>query len=215
MGCFRKPHGLFARGAFGVSVNEEKNIKAMTTETNHTTDHRPSAFQQQQQPVRTRKVRSDKGKKYGPRKPRKTPSPVPLGIGQVGLPLSGTHGQGHMLVLSAEDVADVLAVSDNGKKLYVITRGGGTTVGVSFRDTTCFVWSKYNGKNPLATLERFLASETHGGRVIRHKDGNPFNLTRENLEIEVKAKKSRHPIDWDKAVSERKHRMGLAKQEAA
>lgn len=202
-----------------MSVNEEKNKKAMTTETNHTADHRSPDFQHQQavhqpQAVRTRKVRSDKGKQRGPRKPRKTLSPVPLGIGHVGLPMSGTHGQGHMLVLSADDVTDVLAISDNGKKLYVVP-GGADGVNVRFRDETCTIWSKHNGAQPLASVVRFLASETHGGRVIRHKDGNPFNLTRENLEIEVKAKKSRHPIDWDKAVSERRHWLGLTKQEAA
>lgn len=157
----------------------------------------------------SRKVRSDKGIPKGPRKPRQPARGTLKGDGNGSpdhweIPLRGGHGSGHSLRIAQEDHEDIMKMSEDGKRIYVVVdRTGHPTVVVTTKAPPT------PGNHQTITLARFLAGEMHGGRRLRHKDGNPFNLHRDNLETEVKATGERFPIDWDKAAAGREAFLSL------
>lgn len=144
-----------------------------------------------------RKVSSDKGIPKGPRKPRQ-PARGTLKGDHYEIPLRGVHGAGNSLRIAREDHADTMRMSDEGKRIYVVVNGADDPTVRLGPDSIQRI-----------TLARFLAGEMHRGRRLRHKDGNPFNLHRDNLETEVKATGERFPIDWDKAVAGREAFLSL------
>lgn len=144
-----------------------------------------------------RKVRSDKGILKGPYKPRQ-PTRGTLKGDHLEISLSGVHGLGNSLGIAKEDHQDLMRMSDEGKRIYVVTnRSEQPTVVMTTKAPPT------PGSHQTVTVARFIAGEMHGGRKLRYKDGNPFNLHRDNLETEVKATGERFPIDWNKSVAGR------------
>ncbi|OAJ69285.1 hypothetical protein A0123_00094 [Gluconobacter cerinus] len=114
------------------------------------------------------------------------------------LQLSGVHGAGRFLHIAAPDHANLMQMSDEGKRIYVITDRSGHHTAVMLTKAP-----QTPGSHQMVTVARFLAGEMHDGRKLHYKDGNPFNLHRDNLETEIKATSERHPINWEKAVAGR------------
>jgi len=147
---------------------------------------------------RTRKVRTDKGKWRGPRKP-----PTPAQRTQHGeiveVALRGVHGAGKVLHLSQEDAEFVLTASDDGRNLYVVPKGAARVPMVTI--SGLFAQAFAGGSNPShnVTVARLILGETHGGRTVQFLDHDTFNLCRSNLATEIRATKQRFPIDWQTA----------------
>lgn len=154
-----------------------------------------------------RKKRCDAGKPHGPHKPRKA-SPVTRmdnGVSLIGL--TGRHGTGKQLRVSTADLPDLLAFTDNGTRLQVVMDGTGKHPTLRLNGPNAQRWQHSENTRDLVTVARFLVGETHGGRRIRCKDHDPFNLTRDNLEVLVPAIEETFPIDWEKAVTDRQAKM--------
>ncbi|GAN69717.1 hypothetical protein Abol_058_002 [Acetobacter orleanensis JCM 7639] len=96
--------------------------------------------------------------------------------------------------------------TDNGTRLHVIDNGSGQ-VKIQIGGRKAKAWKHSTNPSDLVTAARFLVGETHGGRRIRFKDRNAFNLTRDNLEVLVPAIEETFTIDWQKAVAARQTKM--------
>lgn len=96
-----------------------------------------------------------------------------------------------------------MSMSEDGKRLCVVLDGDRTNPSVCVGGPKAQAWAESANPAHLVTLSRLLLGETHTGRRIRFKDHNPFNLCRDNMEIEVKATKERFQIDWTKAEERR------------
>lgn len=120
--------------------------------------------------------------------------------------LTGRHGTGKQLRVSTADLPDLLAFTDNGRRLHVVNNGAGH-IKVQIGGPNAQRWRQSENPNDLVTVARFLVGETHGGRHICCKDHNPFNLTRDNLEVLVRAKEETFTINWEKAVAARQTKM--------
>jgi len=151
---------------------------------------------------RTRKVRTDKGKGRGPRKP---PSPAQrTQHGEiVELALRGVHGVGKVLRLSQKDAVFILNASDDGRNLYVVPHGAGRVPMVTISGLFAQAFAGSSNPSHNVTVARLLLGETHGGRTVQFLDHDTFNLCRGNLVTEVRATKQRFPIDWQKAEARR------------
>ncbi|MFT9295800.1 MAG: hypothetical protein ABF544_08730 [Acetobacter orientalis] len=158
-------------------------------------------------PQNTRKKRSDAGKPKGPRKPRKASPITHMDNGTTLIALTGRHGTGKHLRVSTADLHDLLTFTDNGTRLSVIVNGEGTHSTLCTNGPNAQAWKHSSSPCDLVPVTRFLVGETHGGRRIRSKDHDPFNLTRDNLEVLVPAIEETFPIDWKKAVAARQTKM--------
>lgn len=153
----------------------------------------------------SRKVRSDKGIRKGPHKPRQSTKGTLKGD-HWEIPLRGVHGDGKILKVDPEDHDLLMEMSENGKRLYVVPDASQClTVRLQGKSAACFA----DNSNPEHCLPvtRFLTGERHGGLVLRHVNHDPMDCRRANLIHEVKAKQTRHPIDWEKAQRKREERM--------
>lgn len=164
-----------------------------------------------------RRRRADFGIKRGPLKPRQPAKVSPAERGEIAISLSGTHGQGKSARISRDDALDVLAFTESGKRLHVVESSPGASPIVRISGPAAQAWAKSPNPKHSITLARFLVGETHAGRRVRFKDHDPFNLTRDNLVIEVPAltrqassSEAFFPIDWDKAEAARKAKMATA-----
>ncbi|WP_252348655.1 hypothetical protein [Gluconobacter sp. P5B12] len=156
-----------------------------------------------------RKVRSDKGILKGPYKPRQ-PTRGTLKGDYWEIPLRGVHGEGKVLKVNPEDYELLMEMSENGTRLYVVPDASGClTVRLRGQSAACFA----DNSNPdhCLPVTRFLTGERHGGLVLRHINHDPMDCRRANLIHEVKAKKTRHPIDWEKAQRKREERMEVVR----
>ncbi|GEB84152.1 hypothetical protein AOR01nite_26290 [Acetobacter orleanensis] len=157
-------------------------------------------------PQNTRKKRSDAGKPQGPRTPRKASPITHMDNGTALIALTGRHGTGRHLRVSKTDLPDLMIFTDNGTRLHVIDNGSGQ-VKIQIGGRKAKAWKHSTNPSDLVTAARFLVGETHGGRRIRFKDRNAFNLTRDNLEVLVPAIEETFTIDWQKAVAARQTKM--------
>lgn len=167
----------------------------------------PQALEAPQVLKPSRKERSDKGILKGPHKPRQ-PTRGTLKGDHWEIPLRGVHGDGKILKVDPEDYELLMEMSDEGKSLYVIVSGGNLalpTVCIGGPKATNFTGTS----NPytLLPVTRFLAGERNRGLVLRHINHDPMDCRRANLIHEVKAKQTRHAIDWEKAQRKREERM--------
>lgn len=162
-----------------------------------------------------RKVRSDKGILKGPYKPRQSTRGTLKGD-HWEIPLRGVHGDGKILKVDPEDYELLMEMADEGKALYVIVSEGNVAL-----PTVCIGGpkaTKFTGtSNPytLLPVTRFLTGERNRGLVLRHINHDPMDCRRANLIHEVKAKKTRHPIDWEKAQRKREERMEVVRADQA
>lgn len=154
-----------------------------------------------------RKKRSDAGKPHGPHKPRQACQITSQDNGTSLIALTGTHGTGKTLRVSTADLPDLMAFTDSGKHLHVVMDGHGKHPTLCIDGTNAQAWKHSEKQSDLVTAARFLVGETHGGRRIRFKDHNSFNLTRNNLEVLVPAIEETFTIDWEKAVAARQAKM--------
>ncbi|MBM3099092.1 hypothetical protein JRX38_13920 [Gluconobacter cerinus] len=156
-----------------------------------------------------RKVRSDKGILKGPHKPRQ-PTRGTLKGDHWEIPLRGVHGEGKVLKVDPEDYELLMEMSENGTRLYVVPDSSqGLTLRIGGKDAALF--ADKGNPHHLLPVTRFLTGERHGGLVLRHINHDPMDCRRTNLIHEVKAKKTRHPIDWEKAQRKREERMEMVR----
>lgn len=149
-----------------------------------------------------RKKRADAGKPQGPKKPHTPSKTIALDNGTTKVSLQGRHGTGKHLLVSTQDLPDLLSFSDNGTHLHVVNNGTGRPY-VRINGPKAQAWKHSSNPSDLLTVARFLVGETHGGRRITFKDHNPFNCTRDNLEVLVPAIEQTFTIDWGKAEAAR------------
>ncbi|MFT8307760.1 hypothetical protein [Acetobacter malorum] len=161
-----------------------------------------------------RKKRCDAGKPHGPRKPRKDSPVTPMDNGVSLIGLTGRHGTDKHLRVSTADLPDLLVFTDNGRRLHVVNNGAGH-IKIQIGGPNAQRWRQSENTRDLVTVARFLVGETHGGRRICCKDHNPFNLTRDNLEVLVRAKEETFTIDWEKAVAARQAKMKACQSHAS
>lgn len=155
----------------------------------------------------TRKVRSDAGIPKGPRKPRKD-AVGSYKNGYWKIPLTGVHGRGKYLLISARHHSDLMLISENGKRINVDWGGTSEThLRVRISGPLAAKYAKNSNPSHQLTLQRFLSGEEHSGRIIRHINGNPFDNREENLDLEIKSSKKRFPIDWPVADEMRQARL--------
>lgn len=153
-----------------------------------------------------RKKRADAGVPHGPMKPHAPSKTHILDNGTAQLSLSGRHGSGKHLLVNTDDIPDLMRFTDNGTRLHVVCDGRGKPY-VRIKGPKSQAWARSTNPDHLITAARFLVGETNGSRKIKFKDHNPFNLTRDNLEVEVPAKDEVFPINWEKAVAARQTKM--------
>lgn len=156
--------------------------------------------------LNARKKRSDAGKPQGPRTPRKASPITHIDNDTSLIALTGTHGTGKTLRVSTKDLADLMTFTDSGTRLSVIVNGNNQPI-LCTNGPNAKAWKRSTNPCDLVTVARFLTGETHGGRRIRFKDRNSFNLTRDNLEVLVPAIEQTFSIDWEKAVAARQAKM--------
>lgn len=157
-----------------------------------------------------RKVRSDAGIAKGPRKP---PQPIrgTLKDDHWEIPLRGKHGLGKVLKVDREDYELLMEMSERGTYLYVVPDiSQSLTVRIGGKGAACF--SANDNPEHRLPVTRFLTGERHKGLVLRHINHDPMDCRRANLIHEVKAKKTRHPIDWEKAQRKREERMEVVRE---
>lgn len=158
----------------------------------------------------SRKVRSDARVVKGPHKPRQ-PTRGTLKCDHWEIPLSGKHGLGKVLKVDREDYKLLMEMSESGTYLYVVPDNSQSlTVRIGGKGAACF--SANDNPNHRLPVTRFLTGERHGGLVLRHINHDPMDCRRANLIHEVKAKKTRHPIDWEKAQRKREERMEVVRE---
>lgn len=153
-----------------------------------------------------RKKRSDAGQPHGPRKPRQACQITSQDNGTSQIALTGTHGTGKTLRVSTADLPDLMAFTDSGRHLHAVDNGV-NQIKVQIGGPNAQAWKHSENRSDLVTAARFLVGEAHGGRRIRFKDHNSFNLTRNNLEVLVPAIEQTFSIDWEKAVAARQAKM--------
>lgn len=157
----------------------------------------------------SRKVRSDKGILKGPTKPRQ-PARGIFKDDHWEIPLRGVHGAGKILKVDPEDYEALMEMSKDGTRLYVVPDASHClTVRLQGQSAACFADS--SNQQHCLPVTRFIAGERHGGLVLRHINHDPMDCRRANLIHEVKAKKTRHPIDWVKAQRKREERMEVVR----
>lgn len=149
-----------------------------------------------------RKTRSDKGILRGPAQPRQACYPT-RHVDHVSIPLTGAHGHGHRLELDTDDAEITLAMSEEGRKLYVVQNGDKTAETVKIGGSCAQAFAGSTNPQHNITVARLLLGETHKGRRVRFRDRNPFNMRRDNLYLEVNATGTHHDIDWSKAEQRR------------
>lgn len=122
------------------------------------------------------------------------------------IPLTGKYGTGKYLRVSTIDLPDLLDFTENGKRLFAVNAGNGY-IKIQIKGAKAQAWARSKNPNHLITAARFLIGESNHGRRVHFKDGNSFNLTRSNIEVEIPAIKKTFPIDWGKAITSRQTKM--------
>jgi len=150
--------------------------------------------------IQRRKVRADKGEV---RSSRKTPARCTQHDGIIDIALCGAHGTGNSLRLSNEDSAFILKASDDGRSLYVVPFGPRHTPKVIISGVFAQVFAGSGNPKHNISVARALLGEMLIGHTVRFLDGDPFNLCRDNLALELRATKQQFPIDWQKAEARR------------
>lgn len=117
-------------------------------------------------------------------------------------------------MLDNADMGFVMNMSEAGKRLCVVPDGKGALY-ICVNGPKTQAWAGSTNPSHNDTLARLLLGETHTGRRIRFKDHNPFNLCRDNIEIEVKTTQERFPVDWAKAEERRAELLDRAESKLA
>ena len=180
--------------------NGEEHMHTEASHHHHDTLKAPSKASTAPKPHR--KKRADAGKPQGPKKPHTPSKTIALDNGTTKVSLQGRYGNGKHLLVSSQDLPDLLSFSDNGTRLHVVNNGTGRPY-VSIHGHKAQAWKHSSNPRDLLTVARYLVGETHRGRRITFKDHNPFNLTRDNLEVLVPAIEQTFTIDWEKAEAAR------------
>ncbi|MEJ5117219.1 hypothetical protein WH158_07285 [Gluconobacter cerinus] len=153
----------------------------------------------------TRKPRSDKGVPRGPYSPRTETRGTCKGD-YWEIPLTGNHGEGEVLLVSSSAHPSLMEISDNGTKLYV-----GAELDICIKGPKAAAFADSWNTDHQLTVTRFITGTLHRGLAVCHINHNRLDNRDGNLIHEVKAKKTRHPINWEDAEYKREKRMEVVR----